>query len=173
MNRKISIALDMRSITDACSQIRAYKQEIKRKTERLAERIATEISQEALSNFASAMCDDLVAGGMRQANVSVNMDGSGNTYVVIASGSDAVFCEFGAGITHNGAAGSSPHPKGTELGLTIGSYGKGHGNRRVWGFYDEAGSLILTRGTPASMPMYNAMKTVCEQITTIAQEVFG
>lgn len=45
------------------------------------------------------------------------------------------------------------------------------GKRKVWGFYKN-GSLTLTHGTPATMPMYNAMKTVCDEISEIAKEVF-
>ena len=92
--------------------------------------------------------------------------------MVIANGEDAVWVEFGAGVYHNGSVGSSPHPKGAELGMTIGSYGNGRGSRRVWGYYDEGG-LVLTRGTPAQMPMYSAAKAVCEKIDEIARRVFG
>lgn len=91
--------------------------------------------------------------------------------VVIAAGEDAVWVEFGAGVYHNGSAGSSPHPKGAELGFTIGGYGKGMGKRKTWGFYED-GELRLTHGAPAVMPMYNAMKTVCDEIASIAKEVF-
>ena len=173
MAKKITIELGKQSISDAIAQIKAYRAEIKRKTERLAERIANEISEAALFNFASAVCDDRVVGGSRPANVTIAVETAGDARLVIASGEDAVFCEFGAGVTHNVPAGDSLHPNGVTLGMTIGSYGKGFGSRRVWGYYDDGGGLVLTRGTPASMPMYNAMKTVCEQITTIAQEVFA
>lgn len=173
MARKITIELGGQSINDAIAQIKTYREEIKKKTEQLAERIANEISEAALSNFASAVCDDRISGGTRPANVTISVESSSDMQLVIASGEDAVFCEFGAGVTHNVPAGDSPHPNGRSLGMTIGSYGKGFGARRAWGYYDEGGGLVLTRGTPASMPMYNAMKTVCEQITTMAQEVFA
>ena len=51
-------------------------------------------------------------------------------------------------------------------------YGKGMGKRQTWGFYED-GELRLTHGTPAIMPMYNALKTVCDEIAGIAKEVFG
>lgn len=96
-----------------------------------------------------------------------------NVSVVVASGEDAVWVEFGAGVYHNGAAGSSPHPKGNELGFTIGSYGKGNGRKTTWGYLDDDGELHLTHGTPATMPMYRAMETVSEEVYLIAKEVFG
>ena len=37
--------------------------------------------------------------------------------------------EFGSGVYHNGSVGTSPNPYGDDLGLTIGSYGKGHGKQ--------------------------------------------
>lgn len=170
--KTISFELSNRGIGDALREIRAYRLSFERKVETLRERIAGRIEAEALANFAGAVCDDVVGGGVRTAAVSVNVQHDGLVSLIIASGPDAVFCEFGAGVYHNGAVGSSPHPKGAELGMTIGSYGQGKGARKVWGYYEDS-QLILTRGTPASMPMYNAFKAVCEEILTIAQEVFS
>lgn len=93
--------------------------------------------------------------------------------MIVADGEDAVWCEFDAGVYHNGAAGSSPNPYGPELGLTIGSYGKGHGKRSAWGYYDENGELVITRGAPASMPMYRAARDVTVRAVQIAREVFS
>lgn len=172
MAKTITFELSDKGINDALKQLRMYRMAVENKTKELQNRIAERISQEALANFASAVCDDLVNGGTRPASVGISIETGETTSVVIASGTDAVFCEFGAGVYHNGAVGSSPHPKGAELGMTIGSYGKGYGARRVWGYY-EGDTLVLTRGTPASMSMYNAFKAVCDEIYTIAKEVFA
>ena len=91
---------------------------------------------------------------------------------MIASGDDAVWVEFGAGVYHNGSPGTSPHLRGAELGLTIGGFGKGRGKKEVWGYF-ENGALKLTRGTPAKMPMARAVMVVCDEIVAIAKEVFG
>lgn len=168
----ISFSLDSKSIGEAIREIEEYKQEVKHKTEQLRERIAERIAENARQGFGSAVVDDLLRGGARNASVDVSVDTRENVSVVVANGEDAVWVEFGAGVYHNGQAGSSPHPKGGELGLTIGGYGKGHGARNVWGFYED-GELKLTHGTPATMPMYHAMKTVCTEIVDIAREVFG
>ena len=173
MAKKIKFQLDEKSIDKAIDEIAKYRREFGEKTKKLLDRIAAEIEEEALINFSSALCEDIVNGDMRSPDVKISVEFSENMTIVIARGNDAVFCEFGAGVYHNGSAGSSPHPKGQELGLTIGSYGQGKGSRKVWGYYDESGQLILTRGTPASMPMYNAMQTVCGRISTIAKEVFS
>lgn len=170
--KTITFELSEKGINDAIKELRSYRMGIERKTKELQRRIAERISNEMLANFASAVCNDTVSGGPRPVQVDTILDLSGEVSLIIAKGPDVVFCEFGAGVYHNGAVGSSPHPKGAELGMTIGSYGKGYGARRVWGYY-EGDTLVLTRGTPASMPMYNAFKAVCDEIYTIAKEVFA
>ena len=164
--------LSPESIRKAASDLRQYRQELPRKLEELRRLVAERIAADARGGFATAIVDDLLQGGSRNANVEVMVDEAGTTSLVIAVGEDAIWCEFGAGVYHNGPVGSSPHPKGAELGFTIGTYGEGKGARQVWGFYDD-GELKLTHGTPASMPMYNAMQRVCDEIARIAQEVFA
>lgn len=177
MGRKvISFGLSVSEINRALRELEQYKQQVIRKTELLRKRIAERLEDEVNSGFAAAVVDDLLKGGTRKPQVNVTIDPGDNVSVVIAKGEDdhkkdAVWVEFGAGVYHNGAAGSSPHPRGGELGLTIGGYGKGMGKRQVWGFLED-GELRLTRGTPAAMPMYNAMQTVCREIASIAKEVF-
>ena len=169
----IRISLSEKDIDRAIKELEQYKREIIRKTELLRTKIAERIANLAQSGFNGAVVDDLTegSGGARKAEVQVSIDERENVSVVIAAGEDAVWAEFGAGVYHNGSVGSSPHPKGQELGLTIGGYGKGMGKRQVWGFYED-GELKLTHGAPATMPMYNAMKTVCDEIASIAKEVF-
>ena len=174
MGKKIiRISLSEKDIDRAIKELEQYKQEIIRKTELLRTQIAERVANLAQSGFSGAVVDDLTgeSGGARKADVRVSIDERENVSVIIAAGEDAVWVEFGAGVYHNGSAGSSPHPKGSEHGFTIGGYGKGMGKRQTWGFYED-GELRLTHGTPAIMPMYNAMKTVCDEIADIAKEMF-
>lgn len=172
MSRKaISFELSEQELDRAIWELEQYKQDIIRKTELLRKKIAEKLADEARSGFAGAIVDDLLRGGVKTAEVEVTVNPGDNISVVIADGKDSVWVEFGAGVYHNGSAGGSPHPKGVELGLTIGGYGKGRGKRQVWG-YRKDGELELTHGTPAVMPMYNAMKIVCDEIADIAREVF-
>lgn len=168
----ISFELSTRSINQAIKQLEEYEREILRKCDLLRDRVAEELRKEASEGFSGAIVDDLVLGGGRKADVNVSVDSRGSITVVIAEGEDAIWCEFGAGVYHNGSAGSSPHPKGAELNFLIGGYGKGKGKRKAWAFYDD-GDLSITRGTPAAMPMYNAVKKVSERIVEIAKEVFA
>lgn len=174
MSRKvISIGLDTKDINRAIRELNLYKQEIMKKVEIYKEKIADAIAEEAQANFSNAMIDDTVPGGTRKADVNVSVSEHGDILVIVADGEDAVWCEFGAGVYHNSPVGSSPHPKGAELGFTIGSYGKGYGKATAWGYYDESDKLVITRGTPASMPMYNAAQTVAAKAIQIAKEVWG
>lgn len=170
----IRISLSEKDIERAIKELEQYKRDIIRKTELLRKKVAEQIETLAQNGFNGAIVDDLTedSGGARRAEVQVSIDERENVSVVIAAGEDAVWVEFGAGVYHNGSAGSSPHPKGSELGFTIGGYGKGMGKRQTWGFYED-GELRLTHGTPAVMPMYNAVKTVCDEIADIAKEVWG
>lgn len=171
--KRIHIALDSASVEDAIREVERYRQDLERKTGLLRQRIGETIAWSASQGFSGALADDIINGGKRYADVDVSVDEKGDITVVIASGDDAVFVEFGAGVYNNGSAGTSPHPRGTELGFTIGSYGKGNGRKNVWGFYGDGGEKILTHGTPASMPMYRGAREACEHIGEIAREVFG
>lgn len=168
---KITMTLDSHSVAQALAAVKRYEQDAKRKAEELRKLIAQNIAWSASEGFTTALSDDLVGEEAGPPDVSVTVDERGDVSVVIASGQDAVFVEFGAGVYHNGGVGTSPHPKGQELGLTIGSYGKGQGARNVWGFYDGSG-LHRSRGTPAAMPMYRGLEEAARTITELAREVF-
>lgn len=167
----IRFGLSVRDINSAIRELERYKQDLIRKTDLLREKVAERLAELARTGFAGAVVDDLLQGGQRIAQVDVSIDQRENITLVIARGEDAIWVEFGAGVHYNGSAGASPHPKGAELGFTIGGYGKGMGKKDTWGFYED-GELHLTHGTPAVMPMYNAVKTVCDEIADIAREVF-
>lgn len=167
----IRFGLSVKEIDKAIRELEQYKREVIQKTDLLREKVAERIAELSRSGFAGAVVDDLIKGGQRTAQVEVSIDNRENVTIVIAKGEDAIWAEFGAGVYHNGSPGSSPHPKGSELGFTIGGYGKGMGKKNTWGFYED-GELRLTHGAPATMPMYNALKTVCDEISEIAREVF-
>ena len=174
MSKKvIRFGLNTKDINRAIRELQEFKQDFLEKVDTYRKRIAEEIAVNASMLFANSVVDDVIQGSPRKPDVQVTVDERGGISVVVANGEDAVWCEFGAGVYHNGSVGSSPNPFGTDLGLTIGSYGKGHGKQSAWGYYDEDGNLVITRGTPASMPMYNAVQEVARKSVEIAREVFG
>lgn len=175
MAKTISIDLNAASITAAIKALDRFTRELERKNDIMRERIAKLIEGYAQSGFNNSIVDDRLAGGGRPAVVRVYTSTENDRTLVIADGKDAVWVEFGAGIHHNTSVGKSPHPNGGVLGLTIGSYGP-RGGREVWGYYEnpkEKEGLVLTHGTPATMPLYKALQTVCEDVINIAKEVFA
>lgn len=117
--------------------------------------------------------------------VQSGSDTEHNTYVKVDSligmsratlvleGREILFIEFGSGVTYNGAVASSPHLKGQENGFLIGTYGIGHGSQQIWGYYADSGELVLTRGTKATMPMYEASLKIINSVVSVARRVFG
>lgn len=164
---------DPKSVDAAVKELREYAKWVQAKTDELRERIAYFIARDASAVFNTSVADDLIGEGITTGNVDVTVEDNGDYTLVIASGEDAVFMEFGAGVYNNGSVGSSPHPLGAGMGFTIGSYGKGNGAKEVWGFTDGNGDFHLTHGVPASMPMYKALMSVREDIVQIAREVFN
>ena len=176
MSKVIKFDLSPRGIQRAIDEVEKFKTEFQKKVDTYRMRIADEIAVQASIYFDNSVMDDVINGSPRKPDVTVDWTDNGKIAVVVANGEDAVWCEFGAGVYHNGSVGSSPNPYGNDLGFTIGSYGKGRGQQKVWGYYTDPESktgLVLTHGTPASMPMYNAAQEVLRRSVEIAKEVFG
>lgn len=172
-NKLIQVDLSESGIDEAIRKLEEYKKSIDYKAEKLRNKIANLIAKQAQSGFDNAILSDLTNKPSKNADVSVQVSNQGDITLVIANGEDAVWVEFGSGVSHNTPVGNSPHPKGQELGFTIGSYGKGKGKQKVWTYYDENGSKTITRGTPSKMPMYKALTDILDDIATIAKEVFN
>lgn len=172
MSKKIIMTLGEQSIDDAIRELRRYQEELRQKTETLQHRLGELISANAQRRFNNSEVDDTINIPPIRANVTVTVEDNGGITAVIAQGEDAVWVEFGAGVSHNGPVGQSPNPNGAGLGFTIGSFGE-KGSRKVWGYYSPTGKLVKTRGTKATMPLYNAVLDVRQEIDRIAWEVFS
>lgn len=178
MKKQYKFSLSDKSIDKLLSELKKYKEYVLKKQEQLVLRLAE-------------AGIPVIDSNMAKANFTVDSDGvqSGsdpehNTYVrirsfenyaeadLIVEGKELLFIEFGAGVYHNTPVGSSPNPKGGELGYVIGSYGKGHGKQKIWGYFDDSGAFILTHGTEATMPVYRAGLEIRKKFLRIAKEVF-
>ena len=180
--RTITFTLDPKSISRAIREVKDYAQEVEEKTKRLREMVAERIAWSASNGFRTAITGDIVGmlfeGKVYKTepppnDVTVTVTHNGDVSIVFAEGQQAVFIEYGAGVYNNGAAGTSPHPWGAQFGYFIGSYGKGHGKRKVWGYVDDARGVVLTHGTPAAMPLFRGMTEAINVIDDLAREVFG
>ncbi len=182
MSKKIiKVDLSSRGIQQAINEIKQYKRDLEKKCEKLRESVAERLAEESQKGFTGAIVEDNVkhvvgkdssSAEKRLADVHVSVDNRGSVTVVVADGEDAVWVEFGAGVYHNGSVGSSPNPHGNELGFTIGSFDKGNGKKKAWGYPDGDGYTI-TRGTKAVMPMTTAVTTVINEMPELVREVFG
>ena len=160
----IKMSLSVSSIDNAIAELKAYRSSLERKKDKLLEELANIGVKEASVRFTTAMYD-----GVNDSSVTLkNIPGG---YCILAEGKAVAFIEFGAGVYHNpGEPYPNPRPSGI---VGIGEYGKGLGKRPAWGFKDESGELVITRGNPAAMPMWYASEEMRSNILRIAKEVFG
>lgn len=170
MSKKISISLSPKSIDHAIKELNQYKDDLRRKNDEFVRRLAELGIPIIDQNIASAAGD---SDKSHDTYIKINSFGDYSQVVLVTEGIDLLFIEFGAGIFYNGSAGSSPHPKGKELGYTIGSYGKGQGKNDYWFYYADSGESVMSHGTEATMPVYRASVEITQNIRRIAQEVFG
>ena len=180
MPRTISINLgSISSIRQGAAEIRAYSKWVEQKSRQLAEELSLIGINEASIRFATAMYD-----GTNDVQVMTEESADGDNYVfkIIASGQVVCFIEFGAGVYHNTAAYPLPKPEGV---VGIGEYGSHKGKQNYWGYYGDnpgsngwvvetkKGSVVITHGNPAAMPMYYASSEMKQKILSIAREVFN
>lgn len=162
-------AFDKKSVDKAISELRAVKKEWKRKADLCSEMIAAALADEIQKNLdAIFMTDDLKDVKTHQATPkrsAMSATAIGNRVVI--EGEDIVFVEFGAGIYHN-AGSYNPLSEAVEFDTSIGSYGKGKGNGKYW----FVAHNLISCGTPAYMPIQNAIDTVKPQIPTMLRQVF-
>lgn len=175
--KTITFSLNSASIGNAIKELKKFRDEFERKCEQLRKKVAEHIRWSAEQGFSNALVSDVVYGeAPLPEKVSVYWEDNGNVTTVFADGKEAIFIEFGAGVYHNGDAGTSPHPWGAEQGYLIGTYGLGHGTRDAWGYYSEPAiksGLVVTRGTPAAMPMFRGVESAIRTFDALVKEVFG
>lgn len=169
--RTIKIDLfDSKSLQSAIKQIQQYRDDLPRKCELFVRRLA-EVGIPVIDQNISAAAGD--SDKNHNTYIKLNSFGSYSQATLVCEGKDLLFIEFGAGIHYNGNAGGSPHPKGEELGYTIGSYGKGQGKNDFWFYYADSGEAVMSHGTESTMPVYKSGIEIRRQVLKIAREVFG
>lgn len=179
MAKSINISLSKKSIQEAIRQLQQYDNWMMQKTKQLVKELADVGIPVINANMAKASytygSDGIRSGSdtTHIAYVKLNSTETSTEAILVAHGKEIMFIEFGAGVFYNGAAGSSPHPKGAVNGMVIGSYGEGHGVQKVWGYYDDDGNLVLTHGVEAQMPVYKAEMKIIKKYLEIARRVFS
>ena len=162
--------LNNRSLDKAIQQLREYQNSLNDKCAEFVRRLA-EVGIPVIDENIAAAQGDSDKG--HNTYIKINSFGSYSQAELIVQSNSILWIEFGAGVHFNGHLGSSPHPKGNELGYTIGSYGKGQGKNDFWFYYADSGEAVMSHGTQATMPVYKAGLEIKRQILKIAKEVFG
>lgn len=157
-------------------QLKAARRKMPALKKRFMERLADVGIETASIGFKSAQYD-----GDNDVVVDKAEWQDDNTLVLSAKGEAVAFIEFGTGVTY-----TETHPWASEVGAVRGAYGQGKGSRSSWGYYGNPGSngeikridlvkgdLVITKGNPASMSMYEAYKEMQDRAFEIAKEVYG
>lgn len=171
MSKKIiKCGLSQKSIQNAINQLKSYQNELKNKNELFVQRLAELGIPVIDQNIMMAQGD---SDKNHNTYIKINRFGSYSQATLVCEGSGLLFIEFGAGISYNTPAGTSPHPKGEEFGYTIGSYGQGKGKNESWVYVADSGEWVRSYGTQATMPVYKASVEIVQNIRRIAKEVFS
>ena len=161
--KKITIQLSEESIKAAIKELNTYKRELDKKVNALIELMLKHGEDYAINQVGHVDTGETLS--------SIHGYRDGNRGVIVAGG-NAIWLEFGTGVRHNGPAGGSPHPKGTELGMTIGEYGKGQGaNPGGWWYYD-GDKVRHTYGIEANLFMWKTARELERVAPELAREVF-
>lgn len=178
--KAIKYNLSVSDLLRLAKQMDGLKKDLEEKTKELCLKLA-ERNMEVTRAAIEGISPEHKEGGL---SVSViEIEGSGGKYkaTVRMSGNQCAFVEFGAGILLNGSAGTSPHPKGEELGMTIDSYNPNSKHPKDESYTSNATnpkgwtkpSGEHTDGTPAYAPLYTGFTEMQADIERIAREVFG
>lgn len=143
--------------------VRGRERWLRERTAVLVQRLAELGAENARISFAAAPYD-----GVKDCTVTAEPRGE-NVWAVKADGETVLFIEFGAGITYA----NPQHPEAGINGMGVGTYpGQTHAfDPNGWYIPKSAGGGH-TYGNPASMPMYNAVKYLEQNLQQIVQEVF-
>lgn len=157
------------SIKEAIAEIEAVKDEWKRKANVCSEMIAAMLADQIEANLEEIPYTDeqidLKNHTITQKYSPLGVFPYGNKVVV--RGVEVAFVEFGAGIYHNQQV-NNPLSEAVQFETNIGSYGKGQGLQPYW----FVAHNLISRGTPAYMPIYRAILAIKPEIPTLVRQVF-
>ena len=165
MVKTIKMNLSQDSIQSAIKQLEKYKKQIGNKNRAMVDKLA-KLGEEYVQENSKYTEND--PGTTSHKTVQ---NGTTATSEVLWKGEQITFIEFGAGVYFNDNPHGSPHPKGVEMGMTIGDYGYHQGLKESWKKPDGE----WTHGTPALMPMWRAINSedgIAKMVPDVAREVF-
>lgn len=165
---RIDIA-DKSSVESAIRELEAVKKEWQRKANLCCETIAAALAEKISENLLEIpYSDDVFDLSTHQPKPGFPMTGVvavGNTVQIV--GEEIAFIEFGAGIYHNNGR-TNPLGEAVQFDTAPGSYGYGNGLKPYWFIAHN----LISYGTPAYMPIYNAIEAIKPMIPSIVRQVF-
>lgn len=160
--KRITVPLSVSGIERLQRSVTEYRAWQEQKAAELLDRLAMLGASTASIRFARATYT-----GLKDATVTVEPIAKG--YVVKAEGQSVLFLEFGSGVRYGDG-----HPENAEYGMGPGTYpdGKGHwDDPKGWYLPKDKGGGH-TYGNPPAMAMYEARKTIEQDLIRIVKEVF-
>ena len=183
MKKVIKFGLNSNSIDKAIKELEAYKKWLKDSSIQFV----NELSKRGL-DVSSAKFKDAHYAGTNDVDVKLESRGDAHT-AIVAIGTATLFIEFGTGITY-----PDNHPEKPAGIAARGTYDKGNGSRRTWGFYGEDKGdrgwyatttvkgekspvekiphVVLTHGNEANQCMYKTKTELRDAIEEIARRCF-
>lgn len=165
MAKTIKMSLSQDSIQSAIKQLEKYKKQLGDRNKAMVDKLGKLGEEYVQENSKYTDCDPGTTSHKTTQN-GTNANGD-----VVWSGDEITFIEFGAGVYFNDNPHGSPHPKGVQMGMTIGDYGYHQGLKESWKKPDGE----WTHGTPAFMPMWRSVNSedgIAKMVPDVAREVF-
>lgn len=162
----MSVTIKYTGLKEFKNYIDRYARELPNMTEQFLQNLAREGIPVVDTNMMIAMGD---SSPTHTSWVEVVNNGSTIKATLWVEGDDLAFIEFGAGIYYN----NEDHPKASEFGVGIGTYGKGQGLNYGWFYYDDMGNKKFSRGTEMTMPVFKASQEMERKFFEVAMQTFG
>lgn len=144
---------------DLCDAVGRYKVMLDYAAKVAVKRVSKEIRDDTIEAYsrAAGYVDTRRGDIPGEFDVALDNTSLAMEHTITVSGKDATFMEFGAGIHFNGT-GAGNHPKAGDMGITMGMYGSGNGNKDKWGIPSdkETKERRWSYGTPETAGFYNA-----------------
>ena len=165
-NRVIKLSLFNSSVNDkAVQELQDYAKRLETKKEELLQELIARGWEIAGLHFDTAF----YKGPKDDLYIDVEERGDGK-YAIVAHGETAILIEFGAGITYYG----SGHPQADEFGFGPGTYpGQTHALTGKGWYLPKSAGGGHTYGNPPEKGMYEASKTLRDELVEIARRVFS
>ena len=164
--RVIKLSLFNPSANDkAIRELQDYAKWLETKGEELSQELTARGYEIAGLHFDTAF----YKGPKDDLSIDVEERGDGK-YAIVAHGQTAVLIEFGAGITYYGDG----HPQAKDFGFGPGTYpGQTHALTGKGWYLPKAAGGEHTYGNPPAKGMYEASKTLRDELVEIARKVFS